>query len=222
MQILIHKVIRSKLLRNAYHEAGHYVLALLFYDILELEELTINKEKVKAINKGWAGALHLIWHKKPANNDINAGDHMILIALAGICARTIFIQGREYVIKNYSKFKNNPKLMDTTGAGDDYEIVQKFTKPISLTIGTLHQQIEWSGFFFVYMYFLDKYVLAFVQKIAEELIRSADRTLTNTELIKLAQEIGFIAWIDQNRSKILQPRYPLDKKKLIFFANESF
>jgi mannan endo-1,4-beta-mannosidase len=41
--LFFHKLIKSKLIQNAYHEAGHFKIALLFRDKLFLKELTVNK-----------------------------------------------------------------------------------------------------------------------------------------------------------------------------------
>lgn len=216
LRLLLHKLFKTTKLATAYHEAGHCVVAALFADKLNLKTLSANKAYMKKIDPSYKGGLLLEWINIPSQTDYQSGDHLILISLAGICAKTIYCKGHSYTRKNLSLFKNNPKeLMEIEGAFDDYEIAKTFSRPISQYLNVRKEIIEWSAFRWNFEFLMTSEVWNATIKIAEEIIKHPNQTLNDSEIIATIRKVKLDVYLDSNKDIFLSKRYPLTNKTLI-------
>lgn len=214
MKLWFHKMIKTDKLATAYHEAGHCVVSAIFSDKLTLNTLSINKEYLRSIHPEYNGGLHIEWKELPDENDHESGDNLILIALAGICTKTIHKKGFEFVKHNISKFQNHPDLLESEGAVDDYKIAQMYSKPISVRLQIKHQIIEWSAFCWLFELFLNPEIWDKTKTIAEELVKHKNQTLESEEINDLVESIGLKSLLIKRKGEFLSKRYPMSKETL--------
>lgn len=214
-KLAYHYFIKTKKIKTAYHEADHCVIAALFQDKLILKCLTINESEVKKINSNWRGGLNFELNNKLSSTDYELQDKLVLIALAGVCAKTIYIEGNAFVNKNLHNFKYNTKLLSLKGATDDYNLATPLITQISQAYQIEHTYVTWSAFRFVFELFLTSVVWQSIKCIAEELIKHKNKTLLATEINQILNDCGLINFIKISQSKIMMNRYPLCKDSLI-------
>jgi hypothetical protein len=215
LKLIYNKILKTKKIQTAYHEAGHCIVAAMFLDLLNLKALTINITEIKKINPNWRGGLNFEAKSAPSPTDYNFGDKILLIALAGICSKTVYLKGASYVNDNLSNFKSDSKLLSAEGAIDDYEMAQLYINPISQAFRIRTSYVQWSAFRFVFEFLLIPEVWSAVVYIAEELIKHDNETLLKDEILELLTDIGFVEYFTNNKSAILNKRYPLRKETLI-------
>lgn len=208
------KFFKTKKLATAYHEAGHCVVAAVFSDKLFLKELSVNKEYMSKINTGYTGGLHLEWYNIPDQTDHESADHLILIALAGICAKTLYTKGTSFVNRNIDQFRNNSDLLVADGASDDYEIVESYSKPLAQILNTKKSTIEWSAFRWVFEFLLDSEIWTATKIIAEEIIKHPNQTLNGREIIVIIEKSGLRYILNDRSHNFLSKRYPLSIQNL--------
>lgn len=215
IKLIYNKVLNTKKIQTAYHEAGHCIVAAMFLDLLNLKALTINITEIRKINSAWRGGLNFEAKSAPSPTDYNFGDKILLIALAGICSKTIYLRGANYVKDNLSKFQSDSKLLEAEGAIDDYEMAKQYINPISQAFRIKTSYVQWSAFRFVFEFLLIPKVWDSVVSLAEELIKHDKETLLNAEILQLLTDGGFIEYYSNNKTSILNKRYPLRRETLI-------
>lgn len=139
----------------------------------------------------------------------------MLIALAGICGRTIHSKGIKYVHGNLSNFSKDSDLMDSRGASDDYSLAQSHSKPIGKNLLTDYRIIEWSGFRWIFEYLMTTEVWEATKFIAEKLVTTKTQSLKGSEIEEVIVGSGLRDFLNQNRSTLLSKRYPLNKNSLV-------
>lgn len=199
---------------TAYHEAGHCIVAYIFFDRIKLNLLTINKEVANQKNKGSNGGLLWEWRNIPNGEDYEAGDYSILISLAGICSKTIFIKGNDFVKDNLGKFRGNHSLLNSEGAVDDYKFTEIYSQPISGYFDIKKYEVEWSAFRWVFEYLLVPEVWKATELLANALLEASTNTLNKQEIETLMEKSGFDEYLQNNKQQLLAKRYPLSQKTL--------
>lgn len=205
----------STLKRIAYHEAGHFVISLLFHDRVKIISITANPSIAKEKIGNSSGAMGVDFLFNPYENLIKTYDTIIPISLAGLCSQTILNKGIENVKENKDKFKINPKLMVLDGCKPDYETVKDLSLRLSVYLKKDSVSIQWDYFYFVYNFFLKKTVWNIITVIATELLKNPDLTLNYDELMKIITDNRFMDYIKKNKSKIFRGRYPIERRKLL-------
>ncbi len=214
MPVWVQRLIKTKALRTAYHEAGHCIVAAIFDHKLYLKALTLDKAFLASHDKTWNGALLIEWYTQPQPHELEPGDHIILVALAGMCAQTLYSKGKNFVVKNRALFPKNPKLMDIDGGSVDYKIAQMYSVPIASNIQGVHNtHIEWSAIRWIYDYLMEPQVWRATKLVAEELLRSPNKSLDSTEIAVFLKEIGFNNYLTANKARLLGQRYPFTYAK---------
>jgi hypothetical protein len=215
MKLFIHKLFKTNKLRTAYHEAGHFIVASIFQKTFKLNKISINKKLLRLDNLEFNGGLNLEFIEQPNQTDFEKGDQLILVNLAGICAQTIHTKGQKYVRKNIHNFKNNTDLLNLTGSKEDYNLAQKYSKPIGQYLNVNYTYVEWSAFLWLFKLFLNPIIWNCIKKTAEMLITVKDYTLDSNQISHLLQEIDLNPSIDKIKTDFINKRYPLSKNKLI-------
>jgi len=215
LKLLYYRLFKRKKLAIAYHEAGHCVVAAIFTDKINLKMLSINKELMKKNHPSYNGGLDFEFINIPNPSENEPADHLILIALAGMCSKTIFNKGQKYVKKYFETFKNNSTQIDNSGANDDYKIVNDYINPLAVRLQIRKDIIQWSGFRWLFDYLMTPEVLIATKLIAEELIRRPSQSIYNGEITDLINSTGLAAYLLAKKNNIISRRYPLTREKLI-------
>lgn len=201
---------------TAHHEAGHCIIAALFNDKLFLKCLTIDSSLLKKVNPNYTGGLNLEFYTTPQSHEVEPGDNLILIALGGLCAKTIFKRGKQYVKDNLHLFSGKPNLMEIEGATEDYDLVRKFSLPIANVLQTRQTTVEWSAVRWVFEFLMEDEVWEATKKVAQKLLKNTNKSLVSTEISEFLDEINFQQHLENTKSIHLSKRYPLaiDKMKI--------
>ena len=215
MNILFHRLFRTNKLSTAYHEAGHCVVAAIFSDKLKLKVLSVNREKLRSVNSSYNGVLNMEWFAIPDKSDYQSADHLILIALAGICSKTLYTKGSKYVSANMSRFPYRDGLLDSAGGVDDYEIVKDFSIPLSRILQIKRTTIEWSAFRWIFEYLMIDEVWQATRKIAEQLISHNDQHFSEKQIAEIVRSSGLESFLITNKQSLLKKRYPMSIQTLI-------
>lgn len=215
MKLFFHKFCRTKKLATAYHEAGHCVVAAIFADKINLKILSIDPELLKKYHPSYNGGLNIEFINIPNQTDNEPADHLILIALAGMCSKTIFTKGQKFVKDNFETFKNDATQLDSSGASDDYKIVKDYINHLAVRLQIRQDVIQRSAFRWLFNYLMTPEVLSATKLIAEELIRRPSQSLHNGEITDLIKSTGLAAYLTSEKNNLLSKRYPLTKQKLI-------
>ena len=216
LKLAYYKRFNPEVLRTAYHEAGHGIVAALFSDELELVKLTVNKKALKRENRAYNGVLKVSFFTIPLDNDFVPGDHLTLIALAGTCSRTLFTKGRQQVYDGIETgtYYVNRNAMDITGAHEDWSIAGLQSSRTRQYINVPKDIIIGSGLRWVFNYLMQPEVWKATERLAEELIRRPGLTLDSKQLSRFLQEIGFFRYLSQHGIGLLALRYPLTANSL--------
>lgn len=215
LPVWLHHLLRTNDLKIAYHEAGHCIVAAIFADKLYLKQITVNRRVLAQNDQFWNGALLIEWYETPQSHELEPGDHIICVALAGMCAQTLFSKGKKFVRSNRMLFPNKPSLMDTRGADIDYNIAKTYSVPIASNIaGISSAVIEWSAIRWIYDYLLEDEVWRGTKLLAEQLLRKQNKSLNAEEISEFLDKIGFTDHLLSHRKRYIEARYPFTKIKL--------
>lgn len=206
---------KKELIATAFHEAGHCIIAALFEDKLFLKQISINKDFMRSIKAKTVGGLLIEFHEDLDPNDFASIDHLILISLAGICAKTIHVKGKKFVLKNRDNFSSYPKQMILEGATDDYEIATTMSKRISYKYKIQSSYIQWSAFKWLYDFFLLDSIWQATTIVANEVMRHPDKSLNHEELEQLFKQKGVLDLIKYSKDEHLKLRYPITRESLV-------
>ena len=206
---------RMPTLYDAYHESGHFLVSMLFYDELVINEITINTEKAQSVDKSYRGGFSFSWKTVPAQNDFNAGYKIALILLGGICSTTIFDKGIEFINQNIYKFPHGDESLSSNGGDYDYNFAKTLLNPISDFFQHNRISLQWNAFYFNFYYLIQEPVLNALHVLSNKLFEKEDKSLNCNELISILDEIGFIAFLNDNRDSIVINRIPLNRSKLL-------
>ncbi len=214
MILKLHKILKTEKFKVAYHEAGHSILAFLFDDIFEYNILTINKKEAAKYNEKFKGGLNFNWIFVPKPDDYNASDKLALISLGGICSRTIFSKGQKFVIENKTNFSKNSKLLDRTGASDDYDVAINCCDHSCFYLQVRRDIVLWSAFNKIFDFFLLPEIWNLIVKIAEHLIKTPKQTLYQSEIYEFIEMSGIKNTLNTYKENFILSRYPLERNKL--------
>ncbi|WP_345237602.1 hypothetical protein [Hymenobacter saemangeumensis] len=217
LRLAYYKRYKPEVLSTAYHEAGHGIVAALFAQELELVKLTVNRKALKRENRAYNGALHVSFFTKPLDTDFEAGDHLTLIALAGTCSRTLYTRGQEAVYDGITNmtFYVNRDAMDRTGAHEDWSIASLQSTRTQGYINAPKDVILNSGVRWVFNYLMQPDVWRATERLAEEIIRRPGLTLSNNQISRFLNKIGFTSYLAQHSKGLLSMRYPLSVNSLV-------
>lgn len=177
-------------LATAYHEAGHYIISVLFKDKLYLNRLSANKNTDIELANGNYGSLHLEYYVVPKNNDLESADNLILISVGGICSRTIFTKGKEYVKKFLDDFSYDYSKIDVTGASVDLYWAKKYSKIIRSNLTIDYNRVLWSGIKWTLEFMLLDDIFNAINNIVKEILDTPEKTLNEEELVKLYNKLN--------------------------------
>lgn len=199
---------------NAYHEAGHCIISMFFYDELNIREITINSVKAKEIDETYNGGFDFGWKIKPQATDYISGDKIVLILLGGMCSTTIYDKGNKYVKDNIKKFPYDKKFLYSKGADVDYDIAKSYIEPIASYFQVNRIKSQWNAFFYVFHYLLIPEVWEAVVSLAEGMQKKNNKSLNHDEIIEMLEDIGYLKFLEKNKINLLKLRYPLNRNKL--------
>lgn len=203
---------------DAYHESGHCLIAMLFDDELEIRKVTLDKEFLKTIDPSYNGGLDFGWKKKPLDTDFNAADKIALIKLAGICTTNIYIKGQTYIKDNLYKFPKDTSHLSVIGADEDYNTAKSIIAELGECFSLDPVEIQWNMFFFLFRFLIKTEVWNCIIQLSEKLIEKENKTLSYSEIVQIFDDCQYTKYIEENKTKLLSKRYPLDKLKLMFFG----
>ena len=203
-------IMGSDKIRIAYHEAGHAVIAELFSEKLFMNFITINEEVSRQFHESHRGGLAIEFFTQPSSQDYEVADNIILIALAGMCAQTIYKKGKDFVKDNLGNFHNNMNLLVYDGCGGDKAEWDKQAKELSEVYTQVAAgRILLTAVRFVFEYFLNENVWKAIDSLAKDLIASPNEYLTDKEIKDSFTKIEFDKVLAEHRDAFLQKRYPL-------------
>lgn len=217
LKLAYYKRYKPEMLRTAYHEAGHGIVAALFAHELALVQITANKKALNRAGKRFNGALQVEFHVLPQPSDFEAGDHLTLIALAGTCSRTLYTRGQAAVhdgINNMTYYVNRD-AMDITGAHEDWAIASSQSTRTQRYVNAPKDVILNSGVRWVFNYLMQPRVWDATERLAEEIIRRPGLTLGSEQISRFLKKIGFAGYLAHHSQGLLSMRYPLSTKTLV-------
>ncbi len=220
IKLVFHSILKTKKISRAYHEAGHGIVAELFNDLIELKLLTINEKAAKKYDDKSNGGLSMKLKYNPKNDDYENGDKISLVALAGICSRTLYLKGRNYVIENRFKFPNNPNLVDFDGSSEDLKIAEYNNKRTSLSLKIKTSYIMWSAMIVLFDFFFNPEIYTQIKLLAEKLLLTKGQTLEQKELEIFMQQSGIREKLKKYKKEFYETRYPLTKTLIINSLNK--
>lgn len=208
---VLYRVFRKKLLRTAHHEAGHYLVTLLFRRRLLNTGMTMNRRELSAIDTSLAGAVIGQWIDVPEPDDYEAADIMCLVAVGGMCAQTLASRGFRYVDQKWSRLHLTQGSLDVRGASGDYPMLQTYARPLATVYRTRQVVVEWSAFRWVFRYLMHETVWQCANQLAWGIVQSRNRRLEPSDVEELLRPFGGYDALDQAASSLLSQRYPLRK-----------
>lgn len=213
----IFKAVKTKKVLTVYHEVGHCAVAALHTDLLVLKNLSANKKYMKNIDPNYTGGLNIEWHTAPLQHEYDKLDKAVSIALAGMCAKTIFAEGRKKISENMDFYIQNPnRNMRIDGAYDDYEMAKHFIAPIMQNFQIKLSHIIATSLKFTFEFLLKEEVWDSVEKIAQTLYSHSGQTFTQDEISEQIEKSGLGEFIKNNKTQVLSVRYPITRTSLIY------
>ncbi len=223
MKLLYKKRLKNEeLVRTAYHEIGHLILAYLFQNDCEIHKVSINKRKMKKINPNYnAGCQILIKWEYTA--DIL--DKEIVIAYGGMCIQSIYKSNSADFNELIPSIVTNPnKFRKDEGCDKDKEIIKKYIQNLLYSTGYTSSQ---------YREYLLQFILDFmttpecwkaIKCLTEKLLNKWNLELSFKEIQKLLKKCGFEDYLNSNMDIILKKRYPIiyNSKKFNNFRYNKF
>lgn len=204
-------------MKLAYHEAGHFIIASLF-DNIKLNSLTIDKDYASKHDPNYNGALDMSFVVVPEPTDFESADNLLLIALASICAQTIYSKGQKYVSENFSKFRNDSNLLDKEGASGDMEIHNQYFEHIAQNYRIEKSHYTWSLFHWLFVTMNEPIIWDAIKLLAEHLYSSSNQALKNSAIENFMNSSNLTHNLALVRDKCLSTRYPLSANTIRNFA----
>lgn len=201
-------------LRDSFHESGHSVMCLLHEDTFIVNELSVNQERVKAIDPTYSGGIHLKFRNQPKPTEIDPAEKLTQVLLGGMCATTIYTRGALYVQENLTLFPYDASHLDSNGADFDYDYAKKYMYQVADIVIAERVRALWSVFNFTFNFMLDKTVWSCLSDLANQLYNKETQTLTTEEIYQIMTTNGFMNYVALNRDRFFNGRYPIDATKL--------
>lgn len=207
----------KELIENAFHEAGHQVIAYLISEVLKTEYVTINPKISKSQDSKSRGGVR-VSIKKPINLlNLNEIDEIVLINFAGFCADNFHKNHGVISAKFYKSETWAPILGEDRYEGDVLRIagyLGRILPEIKMN------QVEYfsSCIEFVYKLFKEKTVWEGVVQIKDALLKESSHTLKYEKVVEIISNTSLPLWKDKNiqalkkkRNKLLYSKVQISK-----------
>jgi len=201
---------KAKIRRTCYHEAGHYMSAWLFPQLLQVNYVTIDR---KNIDPQYRGGVHMT-KITPGVERWHEAEKIMLVNVAGMAAATIYTHGLDYVQEKIPLFPHDETLIDAHGGKDDHLEAMGRAQAIRLRLGITPVWLYWQGFQFVCIALMECEIWEALTLVAEHLYISPKKVLTEAQISALFAQYLDLNTLAQKRLWILNERYPLDPQQL--------
>ena len=184
---------------KAYHEASHAIVAKYFDNYLVLQSITISQQNLQ--NKDShpldGGELHIIVFNK--KDDCIQG--LFCSFLASLIGQNIYLESAAAIKSQKSKIINDPNILDLRGTSGDIELYKSTFKSLVEgeydTQAEIYQRNQCLEFLIDFLC-LDK-IWNFVHQLANALINSLNKSLSNSELEDIFKTSGYHDYLIQNK-----------------------
>jgi hypothetical protein len=185
------------------------MVARLFPETLRIRELTVNK---LSLPEKWNGGLAITGRAELFTPEV--ADKHLLTLCGGMAANTIHTYGNAYVEQNMSRFPHHKKLMDATGATDDYEMIKDIAQNLADSNRLDRARIIWNAIQTVLGYLMQPDVREAVTQIAIAVTEHRNLRMSRWQIEWLLwRKIGW-SKLRAVKKTFLKERYPLNKRKI--------
>lgn len=199
-----------KIRRTCYHEAGHYMAAWLFPQLLQVNYVTIDR---KNIDPQYRGGVHMT-KITPGHEHWQEAEKIMLVNVAGMAAATIHTHGLDYVQKKISLFPRDETLIDAHGGKVDHREAIGRAQAVALRLSIAPTWLYWQGLQFVCIALMEPAMWEALTLLAEHLYISPEKKLTEIQISVLFAQYLDLNVLAQTRLRVLNERYPLNPQKL--------
>jgi len=182
----------------AYHECSHAVVARLFKDFLELNFISLSKEKLTSKESLAANSVKLIAKGSP-----DAYSAIGIVWLAGIVGDKIRANGGKEVAIEKEAILNDLSLLDWRLAGKDEPEFTNNANFIELKYGSDFKKYQRFCISYLIDLLVDQDVWDFVKKLSNLLLSKTDLTLTKGELTDFFHSSGFDEFIEKRKEALI-------------------
>ncbi|QEC75964.1 hypothetical protein [Mucilaginibacter ginsenosidivorax] len=201
---------KGKVRRTCYHEAGHYMAAWLFPQLLGVNYVTIDR---KNIDPQYRGGVHMS-KLTPGHETWQEAEKIMLVNVAGMAATTIYSHGSSYVRKKISLFPNDETLVDAHGGTDDYTAAIGNARTTLFHLRIDPARLYWQGFQFMCLALMNPVIWEALTLLAENLYTNEEKKLTEAQISALFASKLDVSTLAHARMEILNQRYPLNRQNL--------
>jgi hypothetical protein len=191
------------------HEAGHYMVAWLFPETLQISELNVNK---LSLPDKWNGGLAMT--NQATKITAAVIDKFLLTACGGMVANTIQTYGQAYVENHIAQFPYQHKLLDAEGGTDDYEMMKTYADDLASSNGLDRARVIWNAFQTIFIYMMQPAIWQAVTVIAKAASEHRELRMSNKEIGRLLRRKVGRKKLEEARAAFLTNRYPLSKNKI--------